>query len=297
MRDIVENIKNDESQRKNRFIPNVAFSEIGGLGDIIKTIREIIELPIKQPQLFEHLGIKPHKGILLYGPPGCGKTLIAKAIATEINARFQDIKGPELFNKYIGQSEENLRNIFAEARNLAPSIIFFDEIDSIAQERSGESSVRYESQFVNQLLTLMDGMEEYSNARIIAFTNRPELLDEAVLRPGRFDYHIEIKKPNLEGCREILKICTAKMPISNKFDLDIFTRELAACTGADIRFISTEAAYNCIRRNIELNNIVLNEFHFDIQNFIVSNEDFFWALAELKNGNNNDYYTRKAGES
>jgi transitional endoplasmic reticulum ATPase len=180
----------DEEEQPVRNIPNVRFSDIGGLGDTVNIIREIIELPIKQPQIFKHLGIKPHKGILLYGPPGCGKTMIAKAIANEIDAHFRDIKGPELLSKWIGQSEENLRKVFDEARKFEPSIIFFDEIDSMAQERTGEYHNR--DAILNQLLTLMDGVEEYANVRVIASTNRLDLLDNALLRPGRVDYQIKI---------------------------------------------------------------------------------------------------------
>ena len=275
-------IESDEKLAESKYIPNITFSEIGGLGEIIKVIREVIELPIKQPKLFEHLGIIPHKGILLYGPPGCGKTLIAKAISHEINAHFIDIKGPELFNKWLGQSEENLRNVFTEARHYEPSIIFFDEIDAIAQKRSGDESNRHYSLFVNQLLTLMDGVEEYSNVRIIASTNRPELLDEAILRPGRFDYHIEIKIPTLEGCIEILKICTRKMPLSNEFNMYFFAEKLVGLTGADIRFIATEAAYNCMRRNIGSDNFYQNN-QLDFQNFLVTEQDFNIALTNLNN--------------
>jgi transitional endoplasmic reticulum ATPase len=215
-----DNENNNELKNNKKNIPTVIFSEIGALNDTISIIREIIELPIKQPQIFKHLGIKPHKGILFYGPPGCGKTLIAKAIANEIQAHFRDIKGPELMNKYVGQSEANLREVFNDAHKLEPSIIFFDEIDSIAYERSNETNVQHQSQFVNQLLTLMDGVEEYSGVRIIASTNRPDLIDKALLRPGRFDYHIEIKKPTREGCKEIVKIYTKNMPLTDDVDLD-----------------------------------------------------------------------------
>jgi transitional endoplasmic reticulum ATPase len=271
----------DEKEDINKNIPKVTFSEIGGLGETVNIIREVIELPIKQPQIFKHLGIKPHKGILLYGPPGCGKTLIAKAIANEVQAHFINIKGPELINKYIGQSEENLRNIFLEARNHEPSIIFFDEIDSIAQSRSGEH--QYIDIFVNQLLTLMDGVEEYSNVRIIASTNRPELIDKALLRPGRFDYHIEIKKPTIEGCREIVKIYTKNMPLADDVNIKFIADKLYGYTGADIHFVITESAYNCIRRNIMIEELIKHEEQIDIEKLFITNDDILKAMAKLTN--------------
>lgn len=212
----------EKVEQKNRNIPEVSFQDIGGVDEIVEMIREVIELPLKHPELIKHLGIRPHKGILLHGVPGCGKTLIAKAIANEIEAHFISIRGPELFTKWFGQSEENLRNVFQEARELSPSIIFFDEIDSIAQKRSGNESVRHESIFVNQLLTLMDGMEVYENVCVIASTNRPELLDDAIMRPGCFDYTLEVKRPTLEGCKKIFQIHTRLMPL----DSTVNTNEL-----------------------------------------------------------------------
>jgi len=271
----------EDSKNKNRNVPKVSFSEIGGLGDTLKTIREVIELPMTKPELFKHLGIVPHKGILLYGPPGCGKTLIAKAIANEINAHFIDIKGPELSSKWVGQSEENLRNVFDEARRFAPAIIFFDEFDAIGHKRSGEETAIHDSKFVNQLLTLLDGFEDYSNVRVIASTNRPELLDEALVRPGRFDYHLEIKNPTQEGCREILNIYAKKMPLSKEFDLELFSKELTGLSGADISFIAREAAYSCMRRNIG-SGIIQSDFQPDLQNLVVQEWDFFAALSKAK---------------
>ena len=144
--------------------------------------------------------------LILFGPPGCGKTMIAKAIANEIQAHFISVKGPELLNKYYGQSEENLRTLFEEASEMQPSIIFFDEIDAIAQKRSSEDNLRIEAKFVNQLLTLMDGIEDYGSVCVIAATNRPELLDSALLRPGRFDYQLNVPKPDKEGCKTIFEI-------------------------------------------------------------------------------------------
>lgn len=278
---------NDEENKNenldNRFIPKITYDDIGGIDGILQKIREVIEIPLKNPMLFEHLGITPHKGILLYGPPGCGKTLIAKAIANQVKAHFISIKGPELISKWHGQSEENLRNVFDEARKLQPAIIFFDELDSIAQRRSSEESLRLDAKFVNQLLTLMDGMEDYGNVRVIATTNRVELIDEALLRPGRFDYHIQVNKPNKEGCYKILKIQTDKMPINKNFDVEYFSTKLVGSTGAEIAFVTREAAYNCLRRklNTKMSNREYQFDDLDLSSFIVNEEDFIKSLNIL----------------
>ncbi len=282
----LQNDKDDEEKNKSeklRYIPELSFSDIGGIDDILETIREVIEIPLKMPDLFKYLGIRPHKGILLYGPPGCGKTLIAKAIANEIKAHFISIKGPELLSKWHGQSEENLRNIFEEARELQPTIIYFDEIDSIAQSRSSNETLRLDSRFVNQLLTLMDGIEEYSNVCVIASTNRKELIDEAVLRPGRFDYTIEVKKPTKEGCFKIFTVHSQNMPIDKSFDQFKFSEELFGLSGAEIAFIAREGAYNCLRRNLDLRKAIENNMleHIDYTKFVVVEQDFYKALNSL----------------
>ncbi|MBU3955848.1 AAA family ATPase [bacterium] len=240
---------NEELKKgKNRNIPEITFDDIGGIDSIIQIIREVIELPLKNAALIKHMGIKPHRGILLYGPPGCGKTLLAKAIANEVNAHFISIKGPELLNKYWGQSEEALREIFETARDMSPTIIYFDEIDSIGQKRSGEENVRHYSVFLNQLLSLMDGIETYGNTTVIGSTNRRELLDAALLRPGRFDYSIKVDVPNFDGCYKIFSIHTEKMPLSEKVDIKKLSNKLIGLSGAEIAFIASEGAYNCLRR-------------------------------------------------
>lgn len=281
----IGNTRLDEKEVE-RSIPEVKFAEIGGIDDIIETIREVIELPLKNSELFKYLNIKPHKGILLHGPPGCGKTLIAKAIANEIKAHFISIKGPELFSKWHGQSEENLRNIFNEAKELQPSIIYFDEFDSIAQVRSSEETLRLDARFVNQLLTLMDGIEEYGNVCIIASTNRKELLDKALLRPGRFDYVIEVKIPTREGCTKIFQIHTSKMPIAEDVDTLNISEKLYGLSGAEISFVAREGAYNCLRRNINLKEAIENDNFdtFELSKFKITNNDFDLALQKIKSG-------------
>jgi AAA+ superfamily predicted ATPase len=240
----------------DRHVPDISFDDVGGIDDIVQTIREVIELPMRQPQLFVHMGIKPHRGVLLYGPPGCGKTLIAKAIAGEIGANFISVSANELMGRYVGQSEERLRAVFEAASRLQPSIVFFDEIDAIGQSRTGGESVRHQDDFLNQLLSLMDGITDRGRVTVIGSTNRPELLDEALLRPGRFDYTIEVTKPTIEGCAKILDIVTKDSPLDDDVDLGVLAKELVGMSGADIAFVAREAAYNCLRRTLDLQSLV-----------------------------------------
>ena len=199
--------------------PRITYEEIGGLKDQIKRLREIVELPLRHPEVFTRLGIEPHNGILMYGSPGCGKTLIAKALASESEANFYIINGPEIVNKYYGETEARLRDIFKEARDSAPSIIFIDEIDAIAPKRE-EAFGDVEKRVVAQLLALMDGMSERGNVIVLGATNRPESIDPALRRPGRFDREIEVGVPNAEGRLEILQIHTRGMPLAaNDIDL------------------------------------------------------------------------------
>jgi SpoVK/Ycf46/Vps4 family AAA+-type ATPase len=271
--------KNEEIEDQ-RIVPNVRFSDVGGLDDILEKIREVIELPLKQPDLVKYLGIVPHKGVLLYGPPGCGKTMIAKAIANEVNAHFISIGGPELLSQWHGQSEANLREIFKTAKEKSPSIIFFDEFDSISQSRTNHESDRVRSTFVNQLLTLLDGVEIYENICVIASTNRPELIDSAVLRPGRFDYLLEIPFPDREGCSSIFKIHTKRLPVSKNINIDSIIDNLLGKSGADIAFIAREAAYICLRRHFNILNLLNNEVlnHSQISQIIITQKDFEKAI-------------------
>ncbi|WP_297536497.1 AAA family ATPase, partial [Thermococcus sp.] len=198
-------------------IPEVTYEDIGGLSDAIQKIREMVELPLKHPELFERLGIEPPKGVLLYGPPGTGKTLLAKAVANEANAHFIAINGPEIMSKFYGESEERLREIFKEAEDNAPSIIFIDEIDAIAPKRE-EVVGEVEKRVVSQLLTLMDGLKSRGKVIVIAATNRPDAIDPALRRPGRFDREIEVGVPDKQGRKEILQIHTRGMPLEPDYD-------------------------------------------------------------------------------
>src|SRR5215212_10006242 len=226
--------------------PRVTYEEIGGMKEQIKRLREIVELPMRHPEVFARLGIEPHSGILMYGSPGCGKTLIAKALASESEANFFIINGPEIMNKYYGETEARLRDIFKEARNSAPSIIFIDEIDAIAPKRE-EAFGDVEKRVVAQLLSLMDGMSDRGNVIVLGATNRPESLDPALRRPGRFDREIEIGVPNAEGRLEILQIHTRGMPLAEDIDLRDLASELHGYTGADIKALCREAAMKALR--------------------------------------------------
>jgi len=227
--------------------PRVTYEEVGGLKEQINRLREIVELPLRQPEIFARLGIEPHNGILMYGSPGCGKTLIAKALASESEANFYIVNGPEIVNKYYGETEARLRDIFKEARDTSPSIIFIDEIDAIAPKRE-EAFGDVEKRVVAQLLALMDGMSERGNVVVLGATNRPESIDPALRRPGRFDTEIEIGVPNAEGRLEILLIHTRGMPLAHDIDIPALAKELHGYTGADIKALCREAAMKALRR-------------------------------------------------
>ncbi|PKN79217.1 MAG: hypothetical protein CVU48_06025 [Candidatus Cloacimonetes bacterium HGW-Cloacimonetes-1] len=266
-----------------RKVPVTTFADIGGVDDIIQNIRIMIELPLKKPKLFEQLGVKPFRGILLWGDPGNGKTLIAKAIAHEVNAHFIPVSGPDILNKDFGQSEQNLRDIFEEAREYQPSVIFIDEIDSIAQTRhSGESS-KWHSTLVNQLLALMDGISDFGNVTVLASTNRPDLLDAAILRPGRFDYKLEIKKPTLPGCKTILEIATRGLPLAEDVDLFAYAESVVGYSAAEVTFLVKEAAMVRLRKAVEANDVSLDDDEEQDYSFLrIDMSDFRAALHMLK---------------
>ena len=231
----------------------VAYEDIGGLKEEIQKVREMIELPLRHPEIFEKLGIEAPKGILLHGPPGTGKTLLAKAVASESNAHFISISGPEIMSKFYGESEARLREIFKEAKEKAPSIIFIDEIDSIAPKRE-EVTGEVERRVVSQLLSVMDGLEARGKEIVIAATNRPNAIDPALRRPGRFDREIEIKVPDKHGRLEILQIHTHNMPLDPNVDQDRVAAVTHGFVGADLEYLCKEAAMKCLRRLLpELN--------------------------------------------
>jgi transitional endoplasmic reticulum ATPase len=246
--DTTEIILNPEAMPvEEESVPEISYEDIGGLEEEVKKIREMVELPLKHPEIFQRLGVEAPKGVLLHGPPGTGKTLLAKAVASETNSHFIVINGPEIMSKYYGQSEENLRKKFEEAEKNAPSIIFIDEIDAIASKRE-ETRGEVERRVVAQLLALMDGLKSRGRVVVIAATNVPNILDPALRRPGRFDRELEIGVPNKEGRLNILKIHTRNMPLAK----DVNLKELAAIThgfvGADVASLCKEAAMIVLRR-------------------------------------------------
>jgi len=259
--------------------PPIRYSDIGGLKEQIQEIREVVELPLKNPELFRELGIEPPKGVLLYGPPGCGKTLLAKAVAGETNATFISLVASELAQKFVGEGARIVRELFAFARRKAPAIVLIDEIDAIASKRMdmGTSGEREIHRTLTQLLAELDGFDPLDNVRIIATTNRLDILDPALLRPGRFDRVIEIPLPDLKGRWEIFKIHTRKMKISRDVDLEELAKLTEGATGADIKAICTEAGYSALRNGRK---------H-------VTQEDFIYAVKKVLYGRFRPYSSQE----
>ncbi|MEM1769611.1 MAG: CDC48 family AAA ATPase [Nitrososphaerota archaeon] len=267
--------------QERAFRTSVTYEDIGGLQDQIQRIREMIELPLRYPELFQKLGIEPPKGVLLYGPPGCGKTLLAKAVATEAEANFILINGPEIMNKYYGETEARLREIFKKAEEEAPSIIFIDEIDAIAPKRS-EVTGEVEKRVVAQLLALMDGLESRGQVIVIGATNRPNALDPALRRPGRFDREIEIGIPDKKGRKEILQIHTRGMPLADDVNLDKLAEMTRGYTGADLAALCREAAMKAIRRILPSIDFSEERIPSEIlENLVVTMKDFLDAFREI----------------
>ncbi|WP_416839524.1 CDC48 family AAA ATPase [Haloferax sp. DFSO52] len=252
----------------------VTYEDIGGLDDELDLVREMIELPLSEPEVFAHLGIEPPKGVLLHGPPGTGKTLIAKAVANEVDATFITISGPEVLSKYKGESEEKLREVFKEARERSPSIIFFDEIDSIAAKRDDGGDV--ESRIVGQLLSLMDGLDARGDVVVIGATNRVDSLDPALRRGGRFDREIEIGVPNVGGRHEILDVHTRQMPLADDVDIDKLASRTHGFVGADLESLAKEAAMTALRRSRRTGDGV------PINELTVTRADFEAAMAAVE---------------
>ena len=260
---------------------DVSYEDIGGLKEEVKKVREMIEIPLKRPELFDKLGIAPPKGVLMHGPPGTGKTLLAKAVASESDAHFIAINGPEIMSKYVGGSEENLREYFEEAEENAPSIIFIDELDAIAPKRE-DTQGETERRTVAQLLTLMDGLKSRGQVVVIGATNRPDSLDQALRRPGRFDREIEIGVPDAEEREEILEIHTRNMPLAEDVDLHKIAGTTHGFVGADLESLCKEAAMRVVRRIIpEIKND--EEIPEEVlKKIVVTSDDFKSALKEIQ---------------
>src|SRR5437016_7587396 len=259
----------------------VAYEDIGGLKDEIQKVREMIELPLRHPEIFEKLGIEAPKGILLHGPPGTGKTLLAKAVASESNSHFISISGPEIMSKFYGESEARLREIFKEAKEKAPSIIFIDEIDSIAPKRE-EVTGEVERRVVSQMLSLMDGLEGRGKVIVIAATNRPNAIDPALRSPGRFDRGIEIKGPDKRGSMELLQIHTHNMPLDPDVDQDRVAAVTHGFVGADLEYLCKEAAMKCLRRLLPELNLEDEKLAPEVlDKLIITRNDFENATKEV----------------
>jgi len=265
-----------------RAIPKISYEDIGGLRPVIQKVREMIELPLRHPELFERLGVEAPKGVLLHGPPGTGKTLLARAVASETNANFLSIGGPEIMSKYYGESEERLRDVFKEAQENAPSIIFIDEIDSIAPKREDVTG-EVEKRVTSQLLSLMDGLQSRGKVVVIGATNRPNAIDPALRRPGRFDREIEIGVPDRDGRLEVLEIHTRGMPLAEDVDLKKLADVTHGFVGADLESLAKEAAIRALRRILPEINLEAQSIPGDILNkIIVKMADFQDALKEIE---------------
>jgi transitional endoplasmic reticulum ATPase len=262
--------------------PDVTYEDIGGLDDELEQVREMIELPMRHPELFKRLGIDPPKGVLLHGPPGTGKTLIAKAVANEIDASFHTISGPEIMSKYYGESEEQLRDVFEEATEEAPAIVFMDELDSIAPKRE-EAGGDVERRVVAQLLSLMDGLEERGEVVVIGATNRVDAIDPALRRGGRFDREIEVGVPDRDGRKEILQVHTRNMPLADGVDLDAYAENTHGFVGADLESLAKESAMHALRRIRPQLELESDEIDADVLNSIqVTDNDLKQALKGIE---------------
>ena len=247
-------------------IPTVKWEDVGGLLDVKQELMEAVEWPIKKPEVFKRVGVQPPKGILLYGPPGCGKTMLARAISTESEANFISIKGPEIFSKWVGESEKAIREVFRKGRTAAPSIIFFDELDSVIPRRGmGYADSGASERVISQLLSEMDGIEALQNVVVIAATNRPDILDPAALRPGRFDRLIYVPTPDERTRLQVLKIHTKGMPLEKDVNLEELARKTMGYSGADLQAICREAGMIALRHNIEAKSISLKDFEDAIE--------------------------------
>ena len=240
--------------------PNIDWDDVGGLNSVKQELKEAVEWPLKYPESFKRLGIRPPRGLLLYGPPGTGKTLLAKAVAKESEANFIQVKGPSLLSMWVGESEKGVRKIFERARQVSPCIVFFDEIDALAGKRGMEHGQKVTERVLNQLLAEMDGIENLSNVIVVGATNRPDMLDSALLRPGRFDRILLSPAPTSQGRKEILKIHTKNMPLAKDVNLNKLIDRTEGFVGADIEALVREAAMLALRENIENKEVSMKNF-------------------------------------
>ncbi len=232
-------------------IPNVTWDEVGGLDEVKQQLIEAVEWPLKHPEIFTQAGVRPPRGILLSGPPGCGKTMLAKAVASETQVNFISVKGPALLSKYVGESERGVREVFRKAKQAAPCIIFFDEIDSLVPSRgSGATDSHVTERVISQFLAEMDGVEDMNGVLVLGATNRPDILDPALLRPGRFDIQVAIPLPDLDGRRRIFDIGLRNKPLAEKIDIDALAASTDGFSGAEVRAICTRAAWAAIREAV-----------------------------------------------
>ncbi len=284
MMDGLRNVEPSQMREVMVEVPDTTWEDVGGLEDTKERLREMVEWPMEHPERFEKMGIDVPKGIMLYGMPGTGKTLLAKAIASESNSNFISIKGPEVFSKYVGESESAVREIFKKARQVAPCVLFIDEIDSIAPRRggrSGDSGVG--DRVVNQLLTELDGIESLEGVTVIAATNRPDMIDPAITRPGRIDRSVEVEVPNLEARKKILEVHTRNMPLSDDVDLDELAERTEDFVGSDIESLCREAAMTSLRDDPEDEEVSMSEFEAALEEVVPTateeNRDLYRQMA------------------
>ena len=250
--------------------PNIHWDAVGGLEAVKESLKEAVEWPLKTPERFTRVGITPPKGILLHGPPGCGKTLLARVIATESEANFISVRGPEIFSKWVGESEKAIREIFRRARMAAPSIVFFDEFDALVPSRGSGGDSRVTERVISQLLTEIDGLVSLQNVVVIAATNRPDIIDPAVLRPGRFDRRVYVPPPDEEARLKIFEIMTEAMPLDNSVNLELLSRRMNGYSGADIDSIVREAGLYALRRDLDTSSVTMGDFELALSEIVPS---------------------------
>ncbi len=263
-------------------IPKVKWADVGGLENVKELLKEAVDWPLKNPDAFKRIGIKPPRGIMLYGPPGCGKTFIVKALANEAGANFISVKGPELLSKWVGESEQHLRDVFRRAKQVAPCIIFFDEIDSLAPRRGSDAGNRVTEQVVSQLLTEMNGIENMEGVMVIAATNRPDIIDPALLRPGRFDRLIYVPAPDEKTRLEVLKVHTKAMPLAKDVSMEKLAKQTDGYSGADLEAVVREAGLNALRENMKAKEITKKHFDESLKEIKPSiTEDIFIKYQKI----------------